>query len=124
MACAGSLADGRIIRCKSSVCSQIQGLIKAKFSWLKRNEVLKVSGSIPIFIKSFYAVKGDSYQDAVLYTLDMMSIVSHVEDKDPTTIFERLSFVQRFPHDKPANVKFLDELADSPTGFGIEPRGP
>ena len=44
--------------------------------------------------------------------------VTSKEQVDP------LSVVQRFPYDQPVSRKFLDDLAESPTGFDIKPRAP
>jgi hypothetical protein len=106
-----------------SVCFDLQTYTKTKIPAEKGS--MKIGqGQIPLIIKSFYAVKGDSYTDVSLYVLDTMLIVYEEESDSPSINFDGLSFVQRFPSDAPLNLKLLDELASSPNGFYLKPKAP
>ena len=106
-----------------SVCFDFQKFIKTKLP-AKPGYTQVGDGAIPLFIESFYAVKGESYTDKSLYVLNTLIVVSDKEEELPSITFEGLSFVQRFPPEAPFNMKLLSDLANSPQGFYIKPKGP
>lgn len=81
-------------------------------------------GDIPIIIRSFYAVKGDSYTDVSLYLLHTTIGVQSDQDSQPIIIFSGLSFVRRMPANEPVDIQLLDKLLASKDGFTLSPKTP
>lgn len=66
--------------------------------------------SIPIVIDSYYAIKGESYSDRSLYSLDLIIQNSNEESKYPTKTPLGLVYLNRLGFDDNDFIKNLDEL--------------
>jgi hypothetical protein len=114
------------------VCLNLQKVTSDKIKW-KKDTAQIAEGHMPLMIKSLYAVKGEAYTDISLYSLDTTIVVTDKEYEPPHITFDGLSFLKRFPNNEPVDLKFLNELGNSPTGyelvnsptgFEVKPRAP
>ncbi|MCF2861040.1 hypothetical protein ABMY44_02525 [Pseudoalteromonas sp. Cnat2-41] len=91
----------------------------------KKEGFAKVSsGKIPLYIQSYYAVKGETYTDISLYMLNMTIVVSGEEYKDPHVNLEGLIFVERYRPDVKPDHELLDKFINEEIGLYLPPKAP
>ena len=111
--------SGRLIMA-GDPCKSISSFAAAKMRPKSRDFVAVGEGQIPLIIYSDYAVKGESYDDLSLYTVD--TTISVTYDREVTVLFSGISFIRRLPLDEPPRLELLDELVLSQTGYHFRPK--
>ncbi len=105
-----------------AVCTKLSDFVKSKAA-PEKGYVKVGEGQLPLIIKSFYAVKGERYDDISLYMLDGFMTIFEDPDKPARFDFSGLLFVNRMRADRPVDIKLLDDLLNS-NGVTFRPRMP
>ncbi|MCS5693980.1 hypothetical protein NZK33_18645 [Cyanobium sp. FGCU-6] len=102
-----------------SVSSDLKKFLAKKISQEKGYAKVSLGGKIPLFIVSYYTVKGHSYMDKSLYFLSMDVVVFDEEYEQPSVNFTGLIFAERFSPNTVIPKKMLDDLINSKDGYYI-----
>lgn len=78
--------------------------------------------NLPLYIKSYYACKGETYTDVSLYAMDIKSIYT---DESHSLSLDSLVFMKREPENNGVNQDFLDSfINDEDKSFVIPSKYP
>lgn len=89
----------------------------------KKGYIQISEGKIPMILKSFYATKGQNYEDVSLYALDIYIKISEEAHEERSIKFQNLLFMQRMSPEEIIDRNFLNEIWKA-GGMHIRPGGP